>query len=241
MEMVRLTIDGRPVEAPRGTTLRQAALQAGTHTPTLCHHEHLNCAANCRVCVVEVERARTLIPSCATPVQDGMVVRTDTDRVRKARRMVLELLMTEIDTTTAPEIQAYGRYYGADPARYPAVREAAKEREVIIDNPFYVRDYAKCMACMRCVRACGSDIQHTWAIAMTGHGHHISVGAGSPTNDITESPCVFCGNCVGLCPTGALMGIAEYEVRKAGLIGTPELQWSPETGLTGPGTAKEVI
>ncbi len=235
MERVTLTIDGRQVSVPKGATLREAALAAGVQTPTLCWHPHLDCGSNCRVCVMELEGSRALVPSCSREAFEGMVVRTDSERVRHARKMVLELFLTEVDCEAAPELLAYARYYGAEPDRYPAAVEAAKEREPIIDNPFFVRDYAKCIACQRCVRACGVDIQHTFAIAMTGWGHHISVGAGSGSNDLTESPCVFCGNCVGVCPTGALMGLTEYEARQEGLVEPLRVEWSPEAGFTGPG------
>jgi bidirectional [NiFe] hydrogenase diaphorase subunit len=230
--MITLMIDGQEVQAAEGATVLEAALQAGVHTPTLCHHDRLHCGSNCRACVVELEGARTLIPSCSRPVQPGMAVRTDSDRVQLARRMVFELLMTESDTSAAPELQAYARYYGSDPGRYPGSPGfVTKQREPVRDNPFFIRDYAKCIACQRCVMACGEDIQHTFAIAMVGHGHAVTVGAGDGADDLTKSPCVFCGNCVGVCPTGALMGLAEYEARQEGLLETPALTWSPSEGF----------
>ncbi|MFZ5827118.1 MAG: 2Fe-2S iron-sulfur cluster-binding protein [Bacillota bacterium] len=233
---IKLTIDGREVEAKAGATIREAALSLGIDTPTLCYHPHLNCGSNCRACVVEMDGSRTLVPSCSRPVSPGMVIKTASDRVRHARKMVFELLMTEVETDAAPELLAYARYYSADPGRYPAAVNAAREREPIIDNPFFARDYAKCIACQRCVRACGEDVQHTFAIQMIGRGHEISVGAGAAGDDLTNSPCVFCGNCVGVCPTGALMPLAEFDARKEGLLESPELFWSPTAGFTGPGT-----
>ncbi|MGE5673295.1 MAG: 2Fe-2S iron-sulfur cluster-binding protein [Mycobacterium leprae] len=237
MATVKLSIDGRSLEAEAGTTIREAAMQLGIAIPILCGHPQLHKTANCRVCVVELEGSRTLVPSCSRQVSDGMVIHTDSERVHRSRKMVLELLMTEIDTSAAPELLAYAQFYGANPDRFPTPEHTAKERPPIIDNPFFVRDYAKCMACMRCVLTCGDDIQHTYAIAMMGHGHETTVGAGSATNDLTESPCVFCGNCVGACPTGALMPLTEYEARQAGLVETPALSWSPAAGF---GSAKEV-
>lgn len=231
--MVKLTIDGREVTVPEGTTIRGAARELGIHTPTLCHHDRLNCGSNCRVCVVEVEGARVLAPSCSRQAEEGMKVRTDTDRVRHSRRMVLELLMTEADTSAAPELQAYAGYYGATPERFPGSESMrTADREPVRDNPFFMRDYAKCIACQRCVQACGVGIQHTFAIAMVGSGHLVSVGAGSATDTLTDSPCVFCGNCVGVCPTGALMALPEYDARAAGAITAPSLRWTPQTGLT---------
>jgi NADH dehydrogenase/NADH:ubiquinone oxidoreductase subunit G len=233
--VIKLTIDGREVEVKPGATIREAALALGIETPTLCYHPHLNCGSNCRACVVELEGSRTLVPSCSRPAAPGMVIRTASDRVRHARKMVFELLMTEVDVSAAPELLAYARYYGANPNRYPAAVDAARERAPIIDNPFFARDYAKCIACQRCVRACGEDVQHTFAIQMMGRGHGISVGAGGAGDDLTASPCVFCGNCVGACPTGALMPLTEYDARQAGLVETPELFWSPSAGFTAPG------
>ncbi len=236
--MIRMMIDGREVEVAHGATIREAALAAGVQTPTLCWHPHLHCGSNCRACVVELEGSRTLVPSCSRLASPGMVVRTDSDRVRHSRRMVFELLMTEVATDAAPELRGYARYYGADPARYPGAREATRELTPIIDNPFFARDYARCIACQRCVRACGEDIQYTFAIQMTGRGHHVSVGAGGLGNDLTESPCVFCGNCVGVCPTGALVPLPEFDARSAGLLERPEVFWSPRTGFTGPGASR---
>jgi NADH dehydrogenase/NADH:ubiquinone oxidoreductase subunit G len=233
MSSVRLSINGQEVQAALGATIREAALSVGLQTPTLCYHPHLSCGSNCRACIVELEGARTLVPACTRPVAEGMKVQTDSDRVRHSRKMVFELLLTEVDCDEAPELQAYARHYGADPSRYPATVGATKEREVIIDNPFFVRDYAKCIGCQRCVRACGDDIQHTFAIAMIGQGHQVSVGAGDAGNDITQSSCVFCGNCVGVCPTGALMPLAEFDARKEGLLQTPQIAWTPTEGFTG--------
>jgi predicted molibdopterin-dependent oxidoreductase YjgC len=232
-EHVRITIDGQAVTVPPDATIREAAMSLGVQTPTLCYHDRLDCGSNCRACVVELEGARVLVPSCSRPVAEGMQVRTDSDRVRLSRRMVLELLMTETDTAAAPELEAYARHYGANPERYPdIVTVATSGRAPIRDNPFFIRDYAKCIACQRCVQACGVDIQHTFAIAMVGHGHLVSVGAGDGGNDLTASPCVFCGNCVGVCPTGALMGLAEYDARQAGELPTPRVTWSPATGFS---------
>ncbi|MDB4896047.1 MAG: NAD-dependent formate dehydrogenase iron-sulfur protein [Firmicutes bacterium] len=231
--VVRLTIDGQAVAVPPGATIREAATSLGIQTPTLCYHDRLNCGSNCRACVVELAGARVLVPACSRPVAEGMQVHTDSDRVRLSRRMVLELLMTETDTSAAPELAAYARHYGAHPERYPGVVAAATSgREPIRDNPFFIRDYAKCIACQRCVQACGVDIQHTFAIAMVGHGHLVSVGAGDGGNDLTGSSCVFCGNCVGVCPTGALMGLAEYDARQAGEFPTPRVTWSPAAGFS---------
>ena len=230
MDAVNLTINGAALRVPRGSTIREAALTLGIHTPTLCYHPHLHAGSNCRACVVELDGARTLVPSCSREVSEGMAIRTDSDRVRLARKMVFELLMTEVDTSAAPELQAFAQYYQSDPTRYPTTR--VHDRPAIIDNPFFARDYAKCIACQRCTQACAEDVQHTFAIAMVGRGHHITVGAGAPGDDLTQSPCVFCGNCVGVCPTGALTGLNELQ--------SPThhtLTWSPNDGFSAPHAA----
>lgn len=233
---VQVHIDGRAVTVPAGATLREAALAAGVHVPTLCYHPHARTGANCRVCVVEVTGNRTLVPSCSREAEAGMEVWTDSDRVRRARRVVLELLLSQADAAWAPELRAYAAYYGADPGRFgsPAERGgagAAPAPEPIADNPFFVRDYARCILCRRCTEVCGVGVQHTFAIQIVGRGNRATIGTGG-TERLPDSPCVFCGNCVGACPTGALVPVPEYEARRAGRWPSgPALRWSPATGL----------
>ena len=143
-----------------------------------------------------------------------MVVHTDSERVRTSRRLVLELLGSSVDLSTAPEALAYIEEYDAKPERFgPDAARVA--HEVKIDNDLYVRDYSKCILCYRGVGAGGVDYQNTFAIAVAGRGvdAHISTGL-----DVTlpESACVYCGNCIGVCPTGALMFTSEHEMRGAG-------------------------
>jgi predicted molibdopterin-dependent oxidoreductase YjgC len=208
---VKLTIDGVTVEAPEGSTILDAARRMGIDTPTLCYGDTLTPVNVCRVCVVELEGARTLVPACSRKAEDGMVVHTDSERVRTSRRMVLELLGSSVDLSTAPAALEYSDRYAADPARLgmppaPAVK---------VDNDLYVRDYSKCILCYKCVEACGVDHQNTFAIAVAGRGFdaHISTELDVP---LPDSACVYCGNCVAVCPTGALMGKAEFDLREAG-------------------------
>jgi NADP-reducing hydrogenase subunit HndD len=234
-----LTVDGAPVEVPEGATLLDALRVAGVDTPTLCFLETLAPVNACRVCVVELEGARTLVPSCARRAEDGMVVHTDSDRVRHARKLVFELLGSSVDLSLAgPDVQRWMARYGADPARFgsPAPGAAGGERDaahaghhhaprgeaaetvaqpVKQDNELYVRDYSRCILCYKCVEACGEDAQNTFAIAVAGRGFdaRISTEFAVP---LTDSACVYCGNCIGVCPTGALMFKSEHDRRAAG-------------------------
>jgi predicted molibdopterin-dependent oxidoreductase YjgC len=142
-----------------------------------------------------------------------MEVFTDTPRVRHARRMVLELLQSSVNTQTAPSLQRYAELYGAQADRLAGGRVQQPVRDA--DNLLYVRDYARCILCYKCVEACGHDVQKTFAIAVAGRGFgaHIDTGYDVPLGD---SPCVYCGNCVAVCPTGALMGRTEFTMRQEG-------------------------
>src|SRR6266852_754054 len=129
---VELTIDGQSVAVPEGATLLDAARQLGIETPTLCFLENLTPVNVCRICVVEVEGSRTLVPACSRKAEAGMVVHTDSERVRTSRRMVLEFLASSVDMSlTAPEVHRWMGQYGADPGRYgpPAAPHAAAERD----------------------------------------------------------------------------------------------------------------
>jgi predicted molibdopterin-dependent oxidoreductase YjgC len=235
--MVEITIDGKPVSVPEGSTLLEGARSVGIDTPTLCFLENLTPVNVCRICVVEVEGSRALVPACSRLAEPGMVVKTDSERVRLSRRLVLELLASSVDISAAPQLQEYMRRYGARPGRFgePATPSANGERDaaqpghhqppetgaatvaqpVKIDNALYVRDYGKCILCYKCVEACGVDAQNTFAIAIAGRGFEarISTEYNAP---LTDSACVYCGNCIGVCPTGALMFRSEYEMRQSG-------------------------
>ncbi|HEX4012657.1 MAG TPA: 2Fe-2S iron-sulfur cluster-binding protein [Candidatus Cybelea sp.] len=213
-ETIAIEVDGRSIEVRRGATILDALAEAGIQTPTLCYLQSLTPVNACRVCVVELEGSRALVPACARRAEAGMKVRTDSDRVRHSRKMVLEFLASSVDASTAPEMQRYGREYGADPSRYgPGAATVAQAPK--IDNALYVRDYSKCILCYKCVEACGTDAQNTFAIATAGRGFeaHISTEYDVP---LPDSACVYCGNCIGVCPTGALMFSSEYELRSRG-------------------------
>ena len=213
--MLTATIDGREVQAPEGTTILEACRRLAIDTPTLCYLETLTPVNVCRACVVEVEGSRVLVPACSRKLEAGMKIQTDSERVRHSRRVVLEFLGSSVDMSlTAPEVHGWIERYGADVNRFgPAA--ATVQQPVKIDNELYVRDYSRCILCYKCVEACGVDAQNTFAIGVAGRGFdaHISTefDVGLP-----ESACVYCGNCIGVCPTGALMFKSEHDMRTAG-------------------------
>jgi predicted molibdopterin-dependent oxidoreductase YjgC len=239
-----ITIDGRETAVPEGATILEACRVQGVDTPTLCYLETLTPVNVCRVCVVEVEGSRALVPACSRRVEDGMVVSTDSERVRLSRRLVLEFLASSVDLSYAPAVvHGYLDRYGAQPGRFgpPAEAEGGHSRDHAstghhepaapglsatvgqppkIDNDLYVRDYSRCILCYKCVEACGVDAQNTFAIAVAGRGFdaRISTEFDAP---LPDSACVYCGNCIAVCPTGALMFKSEYDMREAGTWDEP--------------------
>ena len=210
---VRVRIDGAVVAVDEGATILDACTQHGIDTPTICYAENLTPVNACRVCVIEVEGNRTLVPSCSRPAEDGMEIQTDSDRVRHSRRMVLEFLGTANDLSEAPEINEWSSQYGVDTTRYAEGAERFDQPVKIQDN-LYIRDYDKCVLCYKCVDACGEEAQFTFAIAMSGRGFDNRI---STEFDVTlpDSACVYCGNCIGVCPTNALQFKTEFDLRAA--------------------------
>jgi predicted molibdopterin-dependent oxidoreductase YjgC len=219
------------------TTILHACRQLGIDTPTLCYLETLTPVNVCRLCVVEVEGSRALVPACSRRVEPGMAVRTNSERVRHSRRLVLELLASSVDLSLAPSnVHRYLREYAAVPERFGPADDLRRDRDqataghhhhgtcgaaetvsqpVKIDNELYVRDYSRCILCYKCVEACGRDAQNTFAIATAGRGFDARISTES-NRPLPESACVYCGNCIGVCPTGALMFKSEYDMRQAG-------------------------
>lgn len=224
MTLVTLTIDGRKVRVEEGTPILEAAKVAGIEIPSLCYLKDINTTGRCRVCLVEVERAKTLVAACTTPVSNNMVVRTDSEAVRKTRRTVLELMLSNhrTDCLTCEKngdckLQQYAYEYGLEDLRFPQDRVAA---ELDDTNPFMIRDLSKCILCGRCVAVC-ADIQGQGAIGPIGRGYATQVGPawGEP---LENSPCVFCGNCVQVCPVGALTPKQSIGLGRAWEIGKVE-------------------
>ncbi len=204
---VTLTVDGQVVTVPDGSTILQAAAALDRAIPTICYHPHFSPPSLCRMCVVEVDRSRVLVQACSRRAENGMIVHTDTPRVRLARKLILELLASAVDTSEAPDIKRYVEQYMADPLRFG---EGKRRRAPLLDdNPFYIRDYSKCILCWRCFQACGEDVQWTFAIHRGERGFDTQITTFEKV-PIPQSTCVYCGNCVQACPTGALKAKREW-------------------------------
>ena len=211
LDEVSLTIDGQTLTAPAGTTILKAAQAKGILIPAICYHDYCTANALCRMCVVEVAGARTLIPACVSQVAEGMVVQTQSERVRRARRTILEMLAATVDLSEAPDILEMLRAYAADPEHFPHAERRAPP--VVDDNPMYIRDYAKCILCWRCVQVCATDAQFTYALNFEGRGFATQIGTFFD-RPMPETTCVFCGQCVGVCPTEALKSRREWLIEQ---------------------------
>lgn len=233
--LVTATVNGEQVSIPQGGSVLEACREAGVDLPTLCYGPTMTPANACRVCVVEVAGSRTLVPSCSRKLEEGMEITTDSERARHSRRLVMELLgsASELDRA-GEEVKGWMEEAGAEPDRFgppqpPAGRSepspghhhppqtgmaATVAEPVKVEDELYVRDYSRCILCYRCVDACGIEHQNTFAIAVAGRGFDAHI---STEFDVAlpDSACVYCGNCIAVCPTGALMGKVEFDMREA--------------------------
>ena len=203
----RVTIDGHRIDVPEGTSVLRAASLAGVSIPKLCATDTLQAFGSCRMCLVEVDGARGTPASCTTPCTDGMVVSTQTDLVRRVRRNVMELYLSDHPTDCAGcatgncEMQALAVQVGAAEVRYGPGRTHLTEAAYDASNPYFDYDPAACIVCSRCVRAC-AETQGTFALTVEGRGFDSRVTPGG--TDFLSSECVSCGACVQACPTSAL-------------------------------------
>ena len=239
---VELTIDGQKVTALEGSTLLDACRASGKEIPTLCYGDTITPKNACRVCMVELEGSRTLVPSCSRKVEAGMVVNTNNERTSHSRKLVLELLGSSVDLSLTKNVARWNEGYGAQPSRFgaPSYHHGDRDeavtghhhppdgstaetvhQDVKIDNTLYIRDYSKCILCYQCVDACGEQWQNTFAITTAGRGFDARISTEFAV-DLTDSACVYCGNCIQVCPTGALMFTSEYDMRQDGTWNEPE-------------------
>lgn len=216
--MINLTINSKPVQGKRGTTILDTARLAGINIPTLCYLADLTPEESCRICVVKVEGQRSLVASCTFPIAEGMVVHTHSAEVLEARRLVLELLLANhpqdclsCQRNQDCELQALASTLGLREIRFQG-----EKRCFTIDdsNPFILRDNNKCVLCGRCVRVC-KELQCCDVLEWTerGFASKVTTGFDTPTE---QSDCVFCGACVSACPVGALTEKPMYNAGKAG-------------------------
>lgn len=227
---------------PEGTTLLSACRERGIDMPTICHAPNLTPVNTCRVCVVEMEGSRTLVPSCSRQAAEGMAISTHSERVQRSRRMVLELLASSVDLSRSePDLLRWIDEYEAEPSRHAPGEQtdsqaadpdkaqggnsadrpprsgscATVAQPAKLQDNLYVRDYSRCVLCYKCVQACGEEAQNSFAISVADRGFAATISTEFDTA-LPDSACVYCGNCIGVCPTGALIFTTEFELREAG-------------------------
>jgi NADP-reducing hydrogenase subunit HndD len=210
---MNVTINNHTIDVPQGSTILQAARLAGVAVPTLCHYEGRTPLGACRVCIVEVEGARTLMAACATPASDGMKVRTNTGRVRAARRTVVELLLSEhegdcqtCDRSEDCELKAIAHQLGIRELRYTGEKTAVRLDR---STPALARDAGKCIKCRRCVTAC-NEVQGVGALFPQYRGYKTQI-APAFASDLADVACVQCGQCAAVCPVGAIVESSHVE------------------------------
>jgi len=209
MEEIRLSINGKEIVTTPDRTILEAATDNGIYIPRLCYEERMEPYGACRVCLVEVEGARGLLPACYTKVTDGMEVHTDTEQLRRIRRTIIELILSDhpldcmtCESTGNCELQDLAYEYGVKQVRF---RGEQHHFQVLEDNPLIERDYDKCILCGRCIRIC-REVQGVGVYDFVNRG--FEAVPGTPYDKpMTETPCEFCGQCVSTCPTGAITSL----------------------------------
>ncbi len=216
--MVNLKINGIEVSVPEGSTILEAAREAGVRIPTLCYMKEVNAIGACRICMVEVKGARSMVAACVYPVAEGMEVTTDSDKVISARKTTLELILSDHNRSCLScsrnlncELQALSKEYGCDATKYQGM---VNETEKDVSTDYLVRDNSKCILCRRCVAACKG--QEVAVIGATERGFSTKIACAFD-EDLANNPCVACGQCINVCPTGALHEKEEIDDVKAAL------------------------
>lgn len=221
MAVKTLTIDGKHVGAEESETILEAATDAGINIPTLCRLDGLSNVAACRLCLVEVAGTKRLLPSCATNVAEGIEVKTDTEKLRKYRGMILELLFAERNHVCSVcvsnghcELQSHAQQQSVTHVRFPYLYPNAS---VDASHERFVIDHNRCILCTRCVRVCDEiEGAHTWDVMGRGTSSRVITDLNQPWG--TSETCTGCGKCIQVCPTGALFekgkSVAEMAKRR---------------------------
>jgi formate dehydrogenase major subunit len=206
--MIKLTIDEKSLEVPEGTSVLKAARSAGIEIPTLCEHPHLTPYGGCRLCLVEVEGARTLQPSCTLPVTEGMIVRTNTEKIKTARKFVLTLIFSERNhfcpycQVSGGDCELQNAAYDEGMTHWP-LQPNWQSYPMDASHPFVIMENNRCILCRRCVRACGELVGNfTLGFEERGARSLLVADLGVP---LGASSCISCGTCVQVCPTGAMI------------------------------------
>jgi len=219
-DIVTLSIDGRDVSVPVGTSVMRAAAEIDNNIPKLCATDNVKSFGSCRLCLIEIEGRKGTPASCTTPAEDGMVVKTQTPHLQRLRKGVMELYISDhpLDCLTCSanndcELQDQAANVGLRDVRYgyEGANHLGEAKDT--SNPYFDFDPSKCIACSRCVRAC-DEVQGTFALTMDGRGFASKISAGLPTDDFLSSECVSCGACVEACPTATLQEKAVAEIGK---------------------------